>query len=164
MKVLLIFKPLMLPWHCLLTDPDRGSSDDRKFNQGLWRKIFQTLLNIPSCEEIPDLSALRRECEEYFVESLLPTYNKQINKVVQKLDSLLAKWGQPQKRGLAKWNVDWPNEGSIRNVDWLNDCDPRNVYWLNDCNPRNLYWLNDCRPRNVYWPNNCRSKNVCILL
>lgn len=66
--------------------------NSRKFNQQLWRKIFYTLLNIPSCEEIPDLSALRRECEEYFVSSLLPTYNKQINKVILKLDSLASKW------------------------------------------------------------------------
>lgn len=66
--------------------------NSRKFNQQLWRKIFYTLLNIPSCEEIPDLPALRRECEEYFVSSLLPTYNKQINKVILKLDSLASKW------------------------------------------------------------------------
>ncbi|XP_062619020.1 mitotic checkpoint serine/threonine-protein kinase BUB1-like [Saccostrea cucullata] len=66
-------------------------SVNRKFNQQLWRKIFYTLLNIPSCEKIPDLSALRRECEEYFVSALLPTYNKQINKVICKLDSLTSK-------------------------------------------------------------------------
>lgn len=64
----------------------------RTFNQPLWRKIFHTLLNIPSCEELPDLSVLRRECEEYFISTLLAKYNKQINKVNIKLDSMSKKW------------------------------------------------------------------------
>ncbi|XP_056006228.1 mitotic checkpoint serine/threonine-protein kinase BUB1-like isoform X2 [Ostrea edulis] len=66
-------------------------SVSRTFNQPLWRKIFHTLLNIPSCEELPDLSVLRRECEEYFISTLLAKYNKQINKVNIKLDSMSKK-------------------------------------------------------------------------
>jgi hypothetical protein len=60
----------------------------RKFNQQLWKRIFYSLLNVPSCEELPDLAALRKECEEYFISNLLTTYNKQINKVNMKLENM----------------------------------------------------------------------------
>lgn len=49
----------------------------RNWNSALWKKLYQVLLNVPSCDEIPDLSVIRKEFEQYFVENLLEKYNTQ---------------------------------------------------------------------------------------
>jgi hypothetical protein len=53
----------------------------RKWNAALWKHLFYTLLNVPSCDELPDLSELRRQFEAHFVTDLLPRYNGQCNKL-----------------------------------------------------------------------------------
>ncbi|XP_063445056.1 mitotic checkpoint serine/threonine-protein kinase BUB1-like [Mytilus trossulus] len=51
------------------------SSLVRSWNVPLWKKLFHECLNIPSCEEIPDISVIRKEFEEYFCNNLLDKYN-----------------------------------------------------------------------------------------
>ena len=47
----------------------------RGWNVPLWKKLFHSCLNIPGCDQIPDISEIRREFEEYFVNNLLDKYN-----------------------------------------------------------------------------------------
>ena len=47
----------------------------RNWNIPLWKDLFHTLLNVPSCDELPDLSVIRRQFEQYFVSELLGKYN-----------------------------------------------------------------------------------------
>ncbi|ESP03859.1 hypothetical protein LOTGIDRAFT_212008 [Lottia gigantea] len=56
-------------WHA-------ASSIHRKWNQRLWKELFDTLLNIPNCEELPNLSALRLKFEDYFMRDLVSKYNQ----------------------------------------------------------------------------------------
>lgn len=49
----------------------------RNWNTDLWKKLFDVLLNVPSCDELPDLSVIRKEFETYFLENLLQKYNTQ---------------------------------------------------------------------------------------
>ncbi|KAL4240250.1 protein kinase [Mactra antiquata] len=61
------------------------SKFNRHWNSGLWKKLFNILLNVPSCDEIPDLSVIRKEFEDYFINNLIEKYNSQcasFNKVV----------------------------------------------------------------------------------
>lgn len=58
----------------------------RTWNIDLWRHLFHTLLNVPACDKIPDLTPLRQEFESYFVSKLLRKYNNlcpRYNKIVQ---------------------------------------------------------------------------------
>ncbi|XP_069124994.1 mitotic checkpoint serine/threonine-protein kinase BUB1-like [Argopecten irradians] len=43
----------------------------------LWKSFFHTMLNVPSCFELPDLGEIRRQFESYFIENLLKGFNKQ---------------------------------------------------------------------------------------
>ncbi|XP_067682886.1 mitotic checkpoint serine/threonine-protein kinase BUB1-like [Haliotis asinina] len=52
------------------------SSFQRKWNVSLWKSVFHRLLNIPSCDELPDLAAIRCELEDYFMEHLVTKYNQ----------------------------------------------------------------------------------------
>ncbi|KAL3877363.1 hypothetical protein ACJMK2_035085, partial [Sinanodonta woodiana] len=54
----------------------------RSWNKALWQKLFHTLLNVPSCDEIPDLAVLRCEFEQYFIANLLHKYNSQCRKLM----------------------------------------------------------------------------------
>ncbi|XP_045214958.2 mitotic checkpoint serine/threonine-protein kinase BUB1-like isoform X2 [Mercenaria mercenaria] len=49
----------------------------RNWNSALWKKLFHQLLNVPSCDELPDIAAIRQEFENYFVNDLLQKYNTQ---------------------------------------------------------------------------------------
>ncbi|KAK3610716.1 hypothetical protein CHS0354_028109 [Potamilus streckersoni] len=60
----------------------------RSWNRPLWQKLFHTLLNIPSCDEIPDLAVLRREFEEYFIANLLHKYNSQCRKFMLAMNDI----------------------------------------------------------------------------
>ncbi|OWF50892.1 mitotic checkpoint serine/threonine-protein kinase BUB1-like [Mizuhopecten yessoensis] len=51
-----------------------NSSFNRSWNN-LWKNFFHTMLNIPSCHELPDLGQIRRQFELYFVENLLENFN-----------------------------------------------------------------------------------------
>lgn len=51
------------------------SSFMRSWNVPLWKKLFHSCLNIPDCNQIPDISEIRREFEEYFVKDLLDKYS-----------------------------------------------------------------------------------------
>ncbi|XP_055874988.1 mitotic checkpoint serine/threonine-protein kinase BUB1-like isoform X2 [Biomphalaria glabrata] len=42
----------------------------RKWNVALWKNLFYTLLNIPSCHQQPDLAELRKPFEEYFISKI----------------------------------------------------------------------------------------------
>ncbi|KAK6171390.1 hypothetical protein SNE40_019589 [Patella caerulea] len=53
----------------------------RKWNQPLWKELFHTLLNIPSCDELPNLSALRTSFEDYFMSDLVDKYNGLVYKL-----------------------------------------------------------------------------------
>ncbi|KAL5019395.1 hypothetical protein ScPMuIL_005117 [Solemya velum] len=48
----------------------------RKWNVDLWKDLFNSLLNIPNCEEIPDLAQIRQKFEDYFIQNLLQRYNQ----------------------------------------------------------------------------------------
>ncbi|XP_048258908.1 mitotic checkpoint serine/threonine-protein kinase BUB1-like [Haliotis rufescens] len=52
------------------------SNFQRKWNVGLWKSVFHRLLNIPSCDELPDLAAIRCELEDYFMANLVTKYNQ----------------------------------------------------------------------------------------
>ncbi|XP_028414108.1 mitotic checkpoint serine/threonine-protein kinase BUB1-like isoform X2 [Dendronephthya gigantea] len=41
-------------------------SFNRTWNRVLWNKLFDMFLNIPSCDDLPSLAAIRQEFQEYF--------------------------------------------------------------------------------------------------
>ncbi|XP_052789856.1 mitotic checkpoint serine/threonine-protein kinase BUB1-like isoform X2 [Mya arenaria] len=62
------------------------ASYNRAWNSTLWKELFYTLLNVPSCDHIPDLAPLRQKFEDYFVTKLLRKYNTlcpRYNQIVQ---------------------------------------------------------------------------------
>ena len=40
--------------------------NSRTWNRILWNKLFDMFLNIPSCDDLPSLAAIRQEFQEYF--------------------------------------------------------------------------------------------------
>lgn len=40
--------------------------DLRKWNLHLWKDFFDSMLNVPSCDNLPDLPMFREEFEDYF--------------------------------------------------------------------------------------------------
>ncbi|XP_033744264.1 mitotic checkpoint serine/threonine-protein kinase BUB1-like isoform X2 [Pecten maximus] len=57
-----------------------NSSVNRSWNN-LWKSFFHTMLNIPSCYELPDLGKIRRQFELYFIENLLENFNTHQSKL-----------------------------------------------------------------------------------
>ncbi|XP_070183002.1 mitotic checkpoint serine/threonine-protein kinase BUB1 beta-like [Littorina saxatilis] len=51
------------------------SSFQRKWKVELWKKLFHQLLNVPDCDQQPDLGALRREFEDHFITNLAPNFH-----------------------------------------------------------------------------------------
>ena len=58
----------------------------RNWNGGLWKNLFHALLNVPSCDELPNLAELRSQFEDYFVSDLLPKYNVMSQSFMKFLD------------------------------------------------------------------------------
>ncbi|XP_059175853.1 uncharacterized protein LOC131955673 [Physella acuta] len=58
----------------------------RKWNVSLWKKLFKELLNIPSCDQQPDLASLRQEFEDHFMQNLIPSYNDWMPQIKRKLE------------------------------------------------------------------------------
>ncbi|CAG5132897.1 unnamed protein product [Candidula unifasciata] len=53
----------------------------RKWNVPLWKQLFAELLNVPSCDQQPNLASLRAEFETYFTENLVPAYNMWVQEI-----------------------------------------------------------------------------------
>ncbi len=50
----------------------------------MWKPLFNAFLNIPSCQELPNISSFRAEFEDYFREYYLEEQWKDEVAVVQK--------------------------------------------------------------------------------
>lgn len=56
-----------------------SSNFKRKWNVPLWKQLFHDFLNIPSCDKIPNLLAVRDEFISYFNSSLVHDFKKALN-------------------------------------------------------------------------------------
>ncbi|XP_005095838.1 mitotic checkpoint serine/threonine-protein kinase BUB1 isoform X2 [Aplysia californica] len=55
-------------------------SFNRKWNVPLWKEFFSAMLNIPSCDQMPNLASLRQKFEEYFM-TQRAAYNMWLNSI-----------------------------------------------------------------------------------
>ncbi|RUS76831.1 hypothetical protein EGW08_015403, partial [Elysia chlorotica] len=53
----------------------------RKWNTPLWKHLFNSLLNVPSCWELPNLAELRKEFENHFRQNLTAGYSSWIRRL-----------------------------------------------------------------------------------
>ena len=58
----------------------------RWWNTELWSQFFLAFLNIPSADELPDLSAWREKFQEFFFAKKLSSFNAVANNISLAMD------------------------------------------------------------------------------
>ena len=46
----------------------------------MWKEFFHTMLNVPSCEDMPDLEPLRLKFQDYFMTNI-KGYNSWVSEI-----------------------------------------------------------------------------------